>query len=269
MSDNKESQLKKLKNMAKLTGIDVEAALKEVQQQTVDMALEQIKPLLSQAMQPEVDLNALAEKVVPALRSNITAYIDKAVADSEVRIASKLAEAIEHIDKKIETAKISGGTPQDAQAIIQGVAEMLKPVIAQESQKGAEAVLKANFQALQSEIYRVMDERLKQAPTASPETVPSQEVMQSPGGGLLGTLSQLLSSPIGEKLIERLFPAPAAPQTAFMADFGRMMSFHDLMTKIEKRTATSEDITKGLANIASPAPTIPQAQAAPQTGQTG
>ncbi len=264
MSENQDSQVQKLKKLAKMTGIDIEAALAEVQEKTVQMAIDKISPLIKQPAPVNVDMDELTAKVVEALKPVINSHIETTVANSELRIAGKIAEVIEELQKKIDVIKITS-KPEDAQSIIQGVAATLQPVIVQESQRTVEAIFQANFKAMQSEIQRLMDEKLK-----SHQSQDADLTVQSQVGGVgLGSLFQVLMNPeilnAIKGVVEVFKPAPAAAPAAFMADFGRMMSFHDLMTKIEKRTATSDDITRGLSNIASPSPSIPQAQ----QGQTG
>jgi hypothetical protein len=214
----KETQVQKLKKLAKLTGIDVEAALHEVQEQTVKMALDQILPLLKQVETKiqtpnvNVDMDQLTAKVVEALKPEIRGHIDKSVAESELRIATKIAEVIDEIQKKIEGIKVAGGQPLDQQAIISGVAATLQPIIIQESQKAVEAIFKANFQALQAEIYRQIDEKMKSMqPAVGTEVAADQS---QGGGGMIGNLVQAFSAfastPIGEKLLDRFLGGPVA-----------------------------------------------------------
>jgi hypothetical protein len=271
MPENEFPNLKKLKNLAKITGVDVEAALKEVQQQTINMMLDQVKPLIEQSRQgplPEVNMDVLTEKVVGILKPEIVKYMGDTIAksanESELRIANKLSDSIDKLQQfvtqKVEEAKLKAdGQPVDVNQIIMGVGNTLQPLIIQEVQKGCQAVMESSLKGLQAEIYRVMDEKAKETQAQQLE---QGQAVQSSGGGLLGAL--LSNETLLTKIIDKIFPA-AAPQNAFMADFGRMMSFHDLMTKIEKRTATGEDITKGLANIASPSPAIPQVQPGGET----
>ena len=273
MSDNKETELKKLQNLLSLgakfgptKGINFMQALDELKQKWFEEFRQTLPQqnvdvdALAQAVieripaQVPADMDIVAGKVAEVLKPALFSQLNNAVQESELRIANKLAESIDSLQRfvvqEVEKAKVaSDGKPIDTQAILAGVFELSKPVIVDACQKTSQAVMESNFQALQAEIYRVLEEKMK-------EMQPQQQA-GSGGGGIIGAL---LNNPevIG-KFLDKILGTPAvAPQTAFVADFGRMMSFHDLMTKIEKRTATGEEITKGLANIASPNPAIPQ-----------
>ncbi|MDD4961008.1 MAG: hypothetical protein PHX07_02100 [Candidatus Marinimicrobia bacterium] len=242
MSENRKSNLENLRKLAKLSGVDIDEAFEEIKTEIV----ERIKPLLNQSPAPAVDVKELASEVLPALTEQIHTHINKSVADTETRIGLKLAEALEAIQKQLTTITASKAGV-DSNTIIQGVVQVLQPEIVKASQEAADAVFQVNAKSMMEAINAQLSARMEQA--QSP---------RSPAGGLLGGI---LNNPeIMSKLLDKVLGAPAAPQNAFMADFSRMMGFHDLMTKIEKRVATSEDIAKGFQNITSPNPQIPGIQ---------
>ena len=226
MAENKEFQakLKKLKGLSKLAGIDLEQTLNEYQQYTIDLAIERIKPLLNQQPPVNIDMDALAEKIIPALRVELVSYIDKAVSDSEVRIAGKIATVTDELLKRINAIQATGAGHDDIQKIIDSVGEMLKPILIDQIQKSAENVMRANIQALQAEIYRKIDEKFSTVKTVSPSPENDDQGEKAPppatnqGGNLFGGLGGLVNVvfaaaqeyPEGFKLITSLFTKPGA-----------------------------------------------------------
>ncbi|MFA5252944.1 MAG: hypothetical protein WC454_10220 [Phycisphaerae bacterium] len=261
MANEKDTQIAKAEKLAKLLGVDFKAALVEVQQKTVEMAVEQIKPLLNQSTQPVIDLDVLAAKVAVLMGENqpvsvdtkavadaviaqigpgLNSYIEKTVLAAKIDTGKNLAEGLEVLRNEIRTIKISGGQA-DESSIIVGVFEKMKPAMLEMAQKAAEAAMKANMAA---ELQRVIEERQKAAAAEqSPGDGQQAQVQQQQtapqgggflGGGLGGILQMVFALadqyPEGAKLIMS-FIKPQ-PSTALMADPRKKLQDAYELTKI-------------------------------------
>ncbi len=216
--------------------IEIGARLPAQQPQQVD--IEQLAILVAKQM-PSLDLKGMEQKIIVAI---------------EAKVGVKLDEAMALMNRGLNEAK------PNPESIIQGVAAILQPGIAQAAQQAAEAVFMANAKAIQESIKVAMDQRFKEltesAGAGTPATgMPTLPAIPQGSGGMAGGLIQMaMSNPEGLKglaevikaIMEILKPAPV-PVNAVLSDFNQKLAFHDLMTKIEKRQASTDDIAKGIA----------------------
>jgi hypothetical protein len=234
--------LKKLKGLEIVIGCSTEDLL------TV-LAMEMSARIPAQG---EVNIDALAAKVAALIP---LPDVQKMTVAIETKVAMKLDEVMSLLNKGLSDSK------PDPDSIIKGVAAILQPQIAQAAQSASEAVFAANSKAIMDNIKTVMDQRYKElAETAGgsngePNTNQETQMQKPPGGGMGGIMQMAVTNPEGLKsiaeslksIIEIFKPAPAGNPA--LNDFQKYMGFHDLMTKIEKRVATSEDITKGITEV--------------------
>ncbi len=250
--------LKKLKGLEMVLGCSAEDLLSVLaleigarlpQQENVnldDLALKVVKLI------PPVDINSISQKISIAI---------------ETKMAGKLDEVMSLMQKGLSEAK------PNPEGIIQGVAAILQPGIAQAAQQAAEAVFTANAEALKKNIATALDTRLKElsaAGTASQVVAPGNSGVPGMSGGLM---QMAMSNPEGLKSLAEALKGiidifrPSQPAAnANVVEFNRLMSFHDLMTKIEKRVATPDEISRGVSQVFTGVQAAPAA-AAPSGGQ--
>lgn len=187
----------KIKSLAALGGIDlnkVRAGLPEF--------LAYLKGEVSGPAPADVD--AVVEKLRPEVL--------KLANEAEVRLANKIATAIEKLNARVDTlsAKVtsSGGTV-DLEALVKN----LGPVVVSTASDVAEKVCQQTLRTFQAAVYEEIDKKAKAAapPVIGPD---GQPIAAAPATGsiraLVDALVQLSSTPIGEKLLDRIFPSPAA-----------------------------------------------------------
>ncbi len=211
--------------------------------------------------QETVNVDDIVNKVVARL-PDFKVMADKISVAIESHLAVKLDEVMTLVSKGLSQ------TSPDPQSIIQGVAAVLQPQIGAASRQAAEAVFNANKTALTEAINKTMDERFSQLTAAAPAGGVMVQAGQPPSGPSMGSnlLAMATQNPEGLKglaeaikAIVEIFKPPVA-QNAALNDFNKYMGFHDLMTKIEKRVATSDDIAQGIGKVfgaGSSTPAIP------------
>jgi hypothetical protein len=194
------------------------------------------------------DIDEIANKVIARL-PDFKAEIAKMSNVIEAHLAVKLDEVMSLISKGM------GDNAPDSKSIIAGVAAVLEPKLAEASKAAAEQVFRANHDALMVDVGKAMEEKYNQLQAQAPTQDPNAA---GPGGrpGMAGGLLQMaMTNPEGLKGLAEAVKAvidvfkPPVAASAALNDFQRFMNFHDLMTKIEKRTASSDDIAQGIGKV--------------------
>jgi len=259
--------LGKLKGMEMIIGCSTEELL-QVLALEISARLPQSQPA------PAIDVDEIVNKVTARL-PDFKVMSDKI----SVAIESHLAVKLDEVMGLVQQSMSAQGTPPDPTSIIKGVAAVLQPQILEASKVAAETVFSANQKALLDEVNKAMESKFSQLQATAPQPDPNAAGAGAPVGrpGMGSGLMQMaLSNPEGLKglaealkaILDVFKPAPA-PASAALNDFSRFMNFHDLMTKIEKRTATSDDIAKGIGNVfgaAAPQVPAPAGQASSSQG---
>lgn len=252
--DIRQKLLKKLKSFEMMIGCTTEDLL-------TALAME----IGARLPQSPVNIDELAVKVAKLL-PDANALSEKIRIAVESKMAGKLDEVMATVSKGMDQNKI------DPQSIIAGVAALLQPQIVEAAKTAGEAVFQANSKALIENINKVMEQRFQEL--AAVESVTPSEVTTGteraaagvrPGGpSMAGTLLQMATTnPEGLKGLADTIKSiieifkPAAPAGGALNEFNKYMMFHDLMTKIEKRTATPDEIQKGVQSVFTGTPSPP------------
>lgn len=215
----KDSELKKLLSLASGTGIDPEGLLIE-----------------------------LAGEIARRLPDNTEKVAESLVEKVQGRLSAQLSESVEAIKGMVA----AGAQPVDVEKIINGVANTLKPTIIEVAKNTVSEAFVANSKALTSEVYRVMDARFNELKTAASGNGEGSASAVISGTKLdIGNLvAQLLANADGISKLVAAFRGTGGADQQIASQLQTIFRWHNVLTKLESGKATSEELTKGIADIA-------------------
>ena len=186
-------------------------------------------------------MNINGEKLLDEL-ANATRERIKFEFDSDA-VLKQIKEVISvEITELLKTIQVKTGESEQ-QGLVAAIVKVLGPQLFQAQQKVADDIFRANFQATQTEIYRVIDQRMAQyttPPGPNTEIIPHQPGQQVAAAlPSLGTLTNLLlqnSDKIATIInaISSLVRPPAGPEVKALELFKMSMRLNNAIEQVKK-----------------------------------
>lgn len=217
-NSKKKSQIDQIRAKAKLVGFDVDAIITEL----TDTVVEKIKPMLKPP--------------------DVAQIIEQVSMKVEAKVSVELAEVME----SVKTVAANPGV--NIKEVINGVSEVLKPIIIEQSQKAAETVFQSNSKLLMETINAQLKASQEEA-----RSEPGAEATKKPAGaGISDLLSIILQNADKLKDLVAVFRPAPAPETQIASNIAQIFKWHSLLTKVEKSGGNTDELAKEISATLQP-----------------
>ena len=190
-----------------------------------------------------MDLDQAMAELAEQIRAGMPAPVDEAVLVE--RVAARVEEGVaSKLGQVMETMRATEGEKVDTEKLTQGVADLLRPQMAEAAKGAAEQVWKANGQALMQAIAQELQAKGQGGREQSAD-----------GGTPVGTMNigDLLRFALGHadeiaKLAQVFRPQKSADER-IAETISSVFRWHKVLLNLEKGQASTDELEKSLASI--------------------